>query len=139
MEPTLYHGDFIIAEKTNNVDLGQIVVVDGEMLGDSLNTPSAKTYDIIKRVVALPGDTLTVMENKLYINGQEIDDPFLSGTSQMADFTVKLGADEYFLLGDNRNDSLDSRTFGPISKDVVKGRALFRILLPARWHLPAIY
>ena len=84
---------------------------------------------IIKRVIGLPGETVKYKENKLYINDKEVEDPYPS--TQTEDFSiedvghVKVPGDTYFVMGDNRNDSLDSRypQVGVINKSQILGRA----------------
>ena len=76
--------------------------------------------DIIKRVIGLPGETISCENNKIYVNSRKIDDKYGNGTT--ADFKkVTLGKDEYFVLGDNRENSLDSRYYGPFKKEKIKG------------------
>ncbi len=76
--------------------------------------------DIIKRVVGLPGETISIENSKIYINGRLIKDKF--GKGKTSDYKkVKLSKNEYFVLGDNREDSMDSRYYGPINKKNIKG------------------
>lgn len=90
---------------------------------------------IIKRVIGLPGDTVKYIDGQLYINGNAIDEPYLDTVYErnypgefmedIPEFT--LGADEYYCLGDNRPDSLDSRYYGPFSLEQISGKDLFVI------------
>ena len=82
----------------------------------------------IKRIVALPGDTVQVADGKLFVNDKEIDEGFdkMQDAGLAAD-PVTLGEDEYFVLGDNRNDSTDSRFIGPIKRDAIVGKAWVRL------------
>jgi len=76
--------------------------------------------DIIKRVIGLPGETISIENSKIYINGRLIKDKYGKGTT--SDYKkTKLSKDEYFVLGDNREDSADSRIYGPINKKNIKG------------------
>ena len=76
--------------------------------------------DIIKRVIGLPGETISCENNTVYINGRKLEDEFGSGYT--SDFKkVKLGKNEYFVMGDNRENSLDSRYYGPFKKSEIKG------------------
>ena len=81
---------------------------------------------IIKRVIALPGETIEYRDNKLYINGKELKDSYGSDITYDID-KITLGKDEYYVLGDNRTDSVDSRILGPINKQDVLGYAKFII------------
>ena len=74
----------------------------------------------IKRVIGLPGETISCENNTIYVNSRKIDDKFGSGVT--SDFKkITLGKDEYFVLGDNRENSLDSRYYGPFKKKEIKG------------------
>lgn len=86
--------------------------------------------DLIKRVVGLPGETITISENQVHVDGVPIAEPYLDGGIVMPDdgpFTV--GPDEVFVMGDNRQFSFDSRRFGPISQESLVGRA-FVVIWP---------
>lgn len=77
---------------------------------------------LIKRVIALPNETIKILDNTIYINGKEIKDEYGSGiTSDFDEYTLK--EDEYFVMGDNREVSKDSRFFGPFNKKDLKGYA----------------
>ena len=85
-----------------------------------------KTDTIIKRVYGLPGETIKCENGIIYINDHKIDDPYAYGKTE--DFeAVTLKDDEYFILGDNREISLDSHIFGPEKKENIKGVADFII------------
>lgn len=84
--------------------------------------------DLIKRVIGLPGETVTIKGNQVHINGVAIDEPYLSDTADMPDegpFEVSDG--EVFVMGDNREFSFDSRRFGPIAQDDLVGEAFLTI------------
>ena len=85
-----------------------------------------KTDTLIKRVYGLPGETISCEDGVIYINGKKTDDSYAYGATN--DFgSITLGSDEYFLLGDNRGVSLDSRIFGPINKKHIDGKTDFII------------
>ena len=71
---------------------------------------------LVKRVIGLPGEKVEYRHNHLYINGEYIEEPFLGELAVTEDFSVELGEDEYFCLGDNRTVSRDSRFYGPFGK-----------------------
>ena len=117
MNNTLKDGDIMILDiigyRTSNLKRFNIVVID-----------NGKDY-LIKRVIALPNEEIEYRNNKLYINGKVIKDKFANGKTN--DFKVKLKKDEYFVMGDNREDSLDSRYYGPFNKKKIVGKTSFII------------
>ena len=108
MQPTLEGGEIMILSKVSKVDRFDIVVVD------------IKTEDIIKRVIALPGETISCENGIIYVNGKKQEESYSKGVT--GDFSkVTLADDEYFVLGDNREDSLDSEELGPMKEEQIKG------------------
>ena len=88
-----------------------------------INTESTK---LIKRIIGLPGETIEYKEQKLYINGKELDDPYENGSTPNVK-SIKLKDNEYFVLGDNRGNSLDSSELGPFKKKQIMGKTNFTI------------
>lgn len=131
MFATLDNNDYLIADKLS-------YRIHGPQRGDIiiLRPPTLSTTDYIKRVIALPGERLLIRDGHVYINGHELIEPYLPEA-----WTVNnnwggpsgevIPAKQYFVMGDNRNRSQDSRVFGPIGLDRIDGRAWFRI-----WPLP---
>jgi len=129
MFATLDNNDYLIA---NKIDYR----IHGPQRGDIviLRPPTDNSKDFIKRVIALPGETLLIRDGIVYINGRKLDEPYLPEAWTVFDNWPPNGAngqvmgpDQYFVMGDNRNKSQDSRSFGPISRDRIDGRAWFRI------------
>jgi signal peptidase I len=95
-----------------------------------LSTPSTEEY--IKRVIGLPGEQVEGREGRVYVNGQELVEPYLRQGPTTTDFEPRtLGPDELWVMGDNRENSSDSRVFGPIKESTVVGRAFVKV-----WPLP---
>ncbi len=91
--------------------------------------PAFSEIDYVKRVVALPGDTVDLINGQVYLNGEMIYEPFAKGSTykQSIDFPITVPAGKVFVLGDNRSISRDSRQIGLIEFNRIKGRAIFRI------------
>jgi signal peptidase I len=136
MEPTLQIGDRIIVDKLSyhlhDVHRGDIVVFARPPLEDQAYA------DLVKRVIGLPGETISSRDGQVYINGKLLAEPWLPKVDQGVTGTlpgdpneqfnlpgpVKIPAGEYFVMGDNRTDSEDSRFFGPIPGSLIVGRAV---------------
>lgn len=115
MVDTLHNGEILILNKLSKIERYDIVVLK-----------DADSDNIIKRIYGMPGETIRIDNNKIYINGKVIEDNYAFGeTSFMSDITLK--DDEYFVLGDNREISKDSRIIGPIKKANIEGVTKFRL------------
>ena len=116
MDQTLEDGQILLLYKLSNIDYGDIIVLDEEKEGEI----------IIKRIIGMPGDTVSINDNTVYVNGEELEEDYAYGeTSDYEEIT--LGDDEYFILGDNRPISKDSRYFGPVKEDEIIGKIIFRL------------
>lgn len=94
---------------------------------ESVGLRQPSTEDFIKRVIALPGETVEGKDGKIRINGRELVEPYLAD-DPIGDFPAKtIPADHVWVMGDNRNRSSDSRVFGPIKESKIVGRAILRI------------
>jgi signal peptidase I len=127
MWATLDDNDYLIA---NKIDYRLHAPQRGDIV--ILRPPTSNTTDFIKRIIALPGERLMIREGAVYINGHRLDEPYLPD-AWTEDNTWNNGVEsvippnEYFVMGDNRNRSQDSRFFGPINRDRIDGKAWFRI------------
>ncbi len=117
MNDTLKNGDVmilnIIGYRFHDIERFDIVVVD-----------EGEEY-LIKRVIGLPGEEVKYEDQQLYINGKKVKDSY--GIGETSDFKVKVPKNSYYVLGDNRMHSLDSRFFGAFSKDKIVGKTQFTI------------
>lgn len=117
MDNTLFDGEQLLLNPSAEIRSGDIVVFE-----------YGQTY-LIKRVVGLPGDTVAVVKGVLYVNNIKYDESYLSKeciTRFMdSSFMVTVGEDEYFVMGDNRDNSRDSRSFGCVPRDTITGVAIW--------------
>jgi len=109
--------------------LGKVVRNVGEALG--VSTPESA---LIKRVIAVGGETIEIKDNHVYVDGEVLDEPYLTRQVQMNAFGPLTVPEGYvFVMGDNRNQSEDGRVFGPIAEKDIIGRAFVRVWPPSRW------
>ncbi len=114
MYPTLDDGYFMILKKfDHSIERGDIVVI------------KKGKEKLIKRVIGLPKEDVEYRDNELYINGEQIDHKY--GDGQTYDFKDYCAENEYYVLGDNREDSTDSRRFGCVKKEDIIGKTDFVI------------
>ncbi len=127
MFATLDDNDYLIA---NKIDYRLHAPQRGDII--ILRPPTDNSKDFIKRIIALPGERLLISDGIVYINGHKLDESYLPEAWVVLnnwggpDGTI-VPPNDYFVMGDNRNRSQDSRTFGFISRDRIDGRAWFRI------------
>jgi len=129
MQPTLYAGDMVIVNKlayrfNNSPHRGDVIVFK--------YPPDPESIPYIKRIVGLPGDQVHIADGKVYINGLLIDEPYLKvSTNRGGDWTVP--DKQLFVMGDNRNNSRDSRAWGFVPFENIIGRAELIYLPPQHW------
>lgn len=128
MEPGLYNGQEILINQLKykfvNPKRGDVVVF--------LPNGNQNTHYYVKRVVGLPGETIQIRDGKLYINGvlaEESESYDKIADAGIAENEITLGNDEYFIMGDNRNNSEDSRSgnIGAVKRDDITGKAWFHM------------
>src|SRR3981081_334253 len=128
MYSTLHDNDLLVASKISyklhQPQRGDIIV---------FQPPATAKHHFIKRIIALPGERVHITNSVVYINGQVLHEPYLpekwtynnnwpaSGQDQL------IPPDQYFVMGDNRKHSSDSRSFGPVDRDAILGKAEIRI------------
>lgn len=124
MEEELAHNQKVFVNRTSYIlfspKIGDVVVFK----------QGSNEHLYIKRVVATPGDSLQILDGQLYVNGAIVRDNFDKiADPGIAEEKIKLGEDEYFVMGDNRNNSEDSRstTVGPIRKEQIIGKVWFAL------------
>ena len=121
MEPTLVNGDVVLLTKTTSFDRG-------ELCGFSWNNKL-----LIKRVIGVPGDWIEIdTDGTVYLNGEKLDEPYaerLSVGECDLEFPFQVPQEQYFVLGDMRESSIDSRNtlIGCVAKDQIVGKVFFRI------------
>jgi signal peptidase I len=146
MEPTLQVGDRILVNKLSyhlhGVGRGDIVVFSRP---PAENCGGPEVNDLVKRVIGLPGETLSLSGGHVYVDGRALDESWLpasaqgvtrpgpGGTLYSLQHAYKVPADDYFVMGDNRTDSCDSRYWGPIPKSLIVGKVEMRV-----WPLSSI-
>jgi signal peptidase I len=130
MSPTLEVGDRVLvnklAYKVHDVHRGDVVVFSRPK---GTEGPDDNIKDLIKRVVAVGGDTIEARDGRVYVNDELIDEPYLPVGTRTDDLNRQsVPKGKVFVMGDNRTDSQDSRIFGPIDEDTIVGRAFVKVL-----------
>ena len=133
MVPNFQSGEYVLTDKVSSrvgePQPGDVVVFHAP---EAAHCPEGTGCDFIKRVIAVPGDTVEVKDNAYYVNGDRLPEPYIPSDYEILpgfftkDRVVFLEEDEYFVSGDNRPYSSDSRAWGPISKSDIVGKAFFR-------------
>jgi signal peptidase I len=132
MEPTLKVSDRIIVDK---LSMHWRLLERGDMVVFHPPQDSHEGERWIKRVIGLPGETIEVGNGKVYVNGRRLEEPYIMETPHYSDGPIELKKDdpgtreneaEYYLLGDNRDNSRDSHVWGPCPGNRIIGRAIYR-------------
>jgi signal peptidase I len=120
MEPSFHSGNFVIVNKLayrfGDFHRGDVIVFP---------SPNSNGEDLIKRVVGLPGDRIRISDGQVYVNELLLSEPYINGppSGDLHEITVR--GDALYVMGDNRNNSSDSRTWGPLDVENVLGKAVF--------------
>jgi signal peptidase I len=148
MQGTLYEGQRLIESKIeyycSEPRRGDIVIINQESEKGAINifVATAKEFAegfykkqedqkkrLIKRIIGVPGDVIDIKDKKVYINGQIYNEPYIKGDTfaRSMKFPIKVPEKEYFVLGDNRENSMDSRDLGLIKLGKIEGKAVLRL------------
>lgn len=128
MEPALVPGDRVVVDKLRyrfgDPRRGDVVVFDKPAGAGG----SAEVRNLIKRVIAVPGDEIEARDGAVLLNGERLGEPYLrTGTVTTDIARQRVPSDRYWVMGDHREVSEDSRLFGPVPKSELLGRALFQV------------
>jgi len=129
MRPTLEDGEFVLVSKLNyqfgSVERGDIIV---------FYFPMDPEQELIKRVIGLPGDHISVRNGTVSVNGQVLNEPYIAETPRYSG-EWDVSDDQLFVLGDNRNDSSDSHSWGLLPTENVVGKAVVIYWPPPLWEV----
>ena len=148
MKPNLLVGDFLVVSKpTFGYSKASLVYpltrlpVEGRILqgasperGDVIVFKNRKdgNKDYIKRVIGLPGDRVTLADGRVWVNGHLLNEPYVAAVDTSSYLSVEVEDEHYFVLGDNRPRSSDSREFGQVPEELIRGRVDLRLWPPSR-------
>ncbi len=134
MEPNLEEGERLLVSKVSyslhEPERGDVVV---------FISPKSQQVDFIKRIIALPGETVEVENGAVYINGHQLDEPYIKQLPKYSLEPRQVPEDEYFVLGDNRNNSNDSHNGWTVPRQEIVGKAWLSIWPPDKWGNAANY
>jgi len=120
MEPSYYHNNRVVVLKVaymfGDIQRGDVIVFPA---------PPNPDEDYIKRVIGLPGDEVMVSDGKVYVNGETLEEPYINAPPINSMRPVNVPEDMVFVMGDNRNVSSDSRSWGPLPIEDIIGKAVF--------------
>jgi signal peptidase I len=130
MEPTLKDGEFVIvnklAYKLGEPQIGDVIV---------FHYPRDPEQEYIKRIIGLPGDTVKISDGEVSINGQVLDEPYIAAAPSYEKESMVIPEGALFVLGDNRNNSSDSHSWGTVPLKYVVGQAVFVYWPPREWGM----
>jgi len=137
MEPSFQEGQRVLVSKVayrfNDPERGDVIVFRPPSPYGSNSTP------FIKRIIALPGDTVEIKMGSVYVNGLQLDEPYVKEAPKYTFNQYKIPEGEYFVLGDNRNNANDSHTGWTVPRKNIIGKAWLSIWPPGKWGLVTHY
>jgi signal peptidase I len=132
MEPNLHDGEYVIVNRIiyrlHSLERGDVIVFKKE-----------GSREFIKRVIGLPGDTVQVQGGRVIVNGTPLTEPYIAQPPVYTMEPRKIAPNEYFVLGDNRNNSSDSHNWGTVPRDVIDGKAWVTYWPPKNWGVVPHY
>ncbi len=141
MQPSFYQEQFLIVSRAHYLlgepQRGDIIVFDPPGDDHLADDPL-----LIKRLIGLPGDTVAIRDGQVFINETLLNETYTNGlctTGTCRDSSWDLGANEFFMMGDNRNNSRDSRAFGVVERSRIIGTAIIRYWPPQDWGIVTQY
>ena len=128
MEPNLHNGQYLIIDKVS-------YRLSGPQPGDVVvfEPPNRPGEDYVKRIIGLPGQMVEIRNDQVLVDGKALVEPYTVRPSSYSMDARRVGPDEYFVLGDNRNSSSDSHSWGMVPRDKIVGRALVCYWPPSAW------
>lgn len=132
MEPNLHDGEYVIVNRA-------VYRLHPPQRGDIVVFRRDAGREFIKRVIGLPGETVEVRNGQILVNGVAIDEPYIAQPSAYTMDQRKVGPNEYFVLGDNRNNSSDSHNWGTIAENTIDGKAWVTYWPPRDWGVVPHY
>jgi len=128
MEPNLHDGQYLIVDKISyrlgEIKRGDVIVFE---------PPNRPGEDYVKRVIGLPGELVEIRHGQVFINNEPLDEPYVVRPGSYSMSPRRVGPNELFVLGDNRNSSSDSHNWGMLSQDKVVGKAWISYWPPSQW------
>lgn len=131
MQPTLWDGERLLVNKA--IYLFQEPQRDEIVIFQDPRPTSGDRVYLVKRIIGMPGDVIEIRDHRLYRNGELVDEPYIESAMYMESYgPVTVPEDHYFVMGDNRNNSTDSRKFGSVYEGLIKGRVEW-VLWPLKY------